>query len=184
MAEDLESETSAASLYAERAARVKDLLLGTVLVLLGIASYRMISQAVVTGLIDNQEVDHATLPKIWGVVLVVLVALWMVRTAFELRDVSREMRARGMRPREMRLQYMFPDLPKTLALRMLITVAALVVYAGFLEVVPFALSTGVFLFVLLLAFGQPISKVMIGLSVGGGIGFHLLFVTALKLPLY
>ena len=184
MREELGAEASGASLYNERAAKVKDLLLGTVLISIGIASYQIISQAVDTGLIENQEVDHATLPKIWGIALVVLVALWMVRSGLELRDVYREMDSRGMRPREMRLQHMFPDLSKTLAFRILITVAALVVYAVFLEVVPFALSTGVFLFVLLLAFGQPINKVTIGLAIGGGISFHLLFVTALKLPLY
>jgi len=177
-------ETTADSLFAEKAARIKDLFLGTVFVFTGLGSYRLISQAGETGLIVNQEVDYSTLPKIWGVALVMLTVLWMLRSALELLQCNRDIKKHDFRNRQITLQGLFPDLTRTVSLRIILSVAALLIYGTLLETVLFGLLTAAFLFIMLLTFGRPINKITIALSVGGGTFFHLFFITMLNLPLY
>ncbi len=176
-------ETTANLLFAEKAARIKDMFLGTVLIFIGVGSYRLISQATETGLIGNQTVNHATLPEIWGVALVGLTAVWMMRLTLELRQCNREIKKHGFHDRKITLQGLFPSLTRNLVLRMMVSVGALFIYATFLESVPFILLTAAFLFVMLMTFGRPITKKTFALAVGGGVVFHFLFVTMLKLPL-
>jgi hypothetical protein len=176
-------ESSTDNILVEKAARIKDLLLVTVIVLIGAFALHSISGTIGTGFVVDQTMDHATLPSIWAVTLVLLTGLWGIQVALQLRRINREIRAKGLQGNVMTPDRLFPQLSKSLIGRIIFTAVALTIYGTFLEIVPFVLLTGIFLFVMLLTFGRPINLITILLATGGGTAFHLLFVTFLKLPL-
>ena len=176
-------DTSQDTLRAEKAARVKDLVIASAIMGVGAYAAISVSGTAGTGFVKDQAMDHTTLPMIWGVMLVLLGGLWGAQVLLDLRHVARELRARGGAGNVFTVTRMFPDLTGGLLARMAVAIVALVVYVMLFEELPFILLTAAFLLITLLTFGRPFGWRTILLSAGGGAAFHGLFVMFLKLPL-
>lgn len=166
-----------------KAARTKDIILALVLITVGLYSGISVLSTKATGFVDDQTMDHTTLPSLWGFFLAGLTALWLIQLITELRTVNTSLGVLDHRANVFSVDRMFPELSKTLILRMIAAFASIIVYAISFEELPFFAITGVFLFVMLLVFGRPLHWRTGALAVGGCILFHFMFVTFLQLPL-
>ncbi|WNJ99222.1 tripartite tricarboxylate transporter TctB family protein [Thalassospiraceae bacterium LMO-JJ14] len=166
-----------------KAARTKDIILALVLIAVGLYGGISVLSTKATGFVDDQTMDHTTLPSLWGFFLAGLTALWLVQLVIELRTVNTSLGVLDHRANVFSIDRMFPELSKTLIGRMIAAVISIAVYAVLFEEMPFALITGVFLFVMLLVFGRPLHWKTGVLALGGCLVFHLMFVTFLQLPL-
>ena len=170
-------------LMSVKTARTKDI--GLALALIGVGLYGGISvlSTKATGFVDEQTMDHTTLPSIWGFGLAALTALWLFQVIMELRVVNTSLRSFEHSANVFSIERMFPELTPLLIARMIAAIAAIGIYAVMFEELPFFLITGVFLFAMLLILGRPLHWKTGALAVIGCAAFHLLFVTFLQLPL-
>lgn len=181
--EDTQKDAAVGELMSTKAARTKDMFLGVALVAVGLYSGISVLSTKATGFVDEQTMDHTTLPSIWGILMAVLSAVWLLQVLSEYRTVNKSLAALGADGKIRSVDQMVPELTGRLLLRMIIAIAAIIVYAVFFEELPFFLITGIFLFVMLLVFGRPFGWQVIILSIIGCAAFHVLFVTFLSLPL-
>ena len=176
-------ESAVNELMSTKAARTKDIALAMVLIGVGLYGGITVLSTKATGFVDEQTMDHTTLPSIWGFLLAGLTALWLVQLIVELRTVNASLTALEHTADVFSVERMFPELSPTLIGRMIAAVLSIIVYAVMFEELPFFAITGVFLFVMLLVFGRPLHWKTAGLAAIGCAVFHVMFVTFLKLPL-
>lgn len=176
-------EPATEKLLVEKSDRIKDLVVGVIIMAVGAYGSASIYGTSATGFVHDQTMDHTTLPSIWGVLIVLLGGLWVIQLALELRHINRSLAAIDHDGTVWSLAGMFPKLSPLLLLRMAAIVFGLVIYALTLETLPFYLITGVFLLYGLIIFGQPLSLKTLAIAIAGAAIFHSLFVLFLKLPL-
>lgn len=170
-------------MLADKAARIKDLVIAVAIVLTGIYGSVSISGTSATGLVGVQAMDHTTLPWIWGMMLILLGALWAFQIFSELLQINKSLKSRGNEISMWSVDRMFPDMSRNLLFRMGVAIIGLIGYAMMFEELPFYLITAAFLFVMLLVFGRPLGPQTALVAIAGGVVFHGLFVIFLKLPL-
>lgn len=170
-------------LMSVKAARTKDIALALTLIGIGLYGGISVLSTKATGFVDEQTMDHTTLPSIWGFGLAALTALWLFQVIIELRTVNTSLRNMDHRANVYSIERMFPGLTPLLIARMCAAVLSIAIYAVSFEEAPFFLITGIFLFVMLLIFGRPLHWKTGALAAVGCAVFHLLFVTFLQLPL-
>lgn len=170
-------------LMSVKAARTKDIALGMTLVCVGLYAGITVLSTKATGFVDEQTMDHTTLPSIWGFLLAALTAIWLAQVIMELRTVNTSLQKLEHKSHVFSIERMFPELKPKLIARMIAAIVSIFVYAWLFEELPFFLITGVFLFIMLLVFGRPLHWKTGALAVVGCAVFHILFVTFLQLPL-
>ena len=178
-----DQDPAVSELMSTKAARTKDIFLGSALIAVGLYASISIQLTETTGFVTDQLMDHATLPSIWGGFLAALTGLWMIQVIIELRHVNKALAALQQKEHVFSIDRMFPALSRTLILRMIASIVAILAYAVMFEEAPFFIITGIFLFVMLLVFGRPLHWKTAGLAAIGSVAFHLMFVTFLQLPL-
>lgn len=176
-------EPATEKLLVEKSDRIKDLIVGAIIMGVGAYGSASIYGTSATGFVHDQVMDHTTLPSIWGVLIVLLVGLWMFQVAVELLHINRSLKELGSDGNVWSPGGMFPKLSPLLLFRMAAIVFGLVIYALMLESLPFYLITGVFLIYGLIIFGQPLGLLTIAIAAAGAAVFHALFVLFLQLPL-
>ena len=176
-------DAAVSKLLSTKASRTKDIILGISLISVGLYASISVQMTESTGLITDQLMNHATLPSIWGGLLAALTSLWLVQVINELRHVNKALGMLGQNDHVFSIDRMFPTLSRTLILRMIASIIAIIVYATMFEEAPFFLITGVFLFVMLLAFGRPLHWKTGMIAAIGCAAFHVVFVNFLQLPL-
>jgi len=158
----------------------KDLALATCLCALGIFALVWIRSTVSTNILVGQDISHATLPSFWSSILAFLALLYGLRAGRDLVTAWRDLRSDGDSGKAAMHAI---SVDWVMVGRLSGTVIALLVYALLLESVPFFVLTTVFLFAVLLIYGQPLRLWTGGLAILGGVCLHALFVEFLKLPL-
>jgi len=176
-------EPATEKLLVEKSDRIKDLVVGTIIVGVGAYGGMSIYGTSATGFVHDQTMDHTTLPSIWGALVVLLGGLWIFQTATELYHINRSLKTLGSDGNVWSLGGLFPNLSPLLLFRMAAIVFGLVIYALTLETLPFYLITGVFLLYGLIIFGQPLGLRTMAIAAAGAAAFHGLFVLFLQLPL-
>lgn len=171
------------NLLSTKASRTKDIILGISLISVGLYASISIQLTESTGLITDQLMNHATLPSIWGGLLAALTSLWMIQVISELCHVNKALGMLGGNDHVFSIDRMFPTISRTLILRMIASIIAIIVYAVMFEEAPFFLITGAFLFAMLLAFGQPLYWKTGLIAAIGCAALHVVFVNFLQLPL-
>lgn len=176
-------ESAINELMSVKAARTKDIAMAAALIATGLYGGISVLSTKATGFVDDQTMDHTTLPSVWGFALAGLTALWLVQLIAELRIVNNSLTNLDHSANVFSIDRMFPELSKTLIARMIAAVLSILIYAVLFEELPFFLITGIFLFAMLLVFGRPLHWKTGALAVGGCVVFHLMFVSFLQLPL-
>lgn len=176
-------ETAINELMSVKAARTKDIALAVVLIAIGLYGGISVLSTKATGFVDDQTMNHTTLPSIWGLLLAGLTALWLLQLVVELKTVNRSLDTLDHSANVFSVRRMFPELSPLLIARMIAAAVSIFIYAVLFEELPFFLITGVFLLIMLLVFGRPLNLRTVMLAGGGCLVFHLMFVTFLQLPL-
>lgn len=176
-------ESAINELMSVKAARTKDIAMAATLIVIGLYGGISVLSTKATGFVDDQTMDHTTLPSVWGFLLAGLTSLWLLQLLAELRTVNTSLANIDHSANVLSIDRMFPELSKTLILRMIAAVISIFIYAVLFEELPFFAITGVFLFIMLLVFGRPLHWKTGVLAIGGCVLFHLMFVTFLQLPL-
>ncbi|RJQ62304.1 MAG: tripartite tricarboxylate transporter TctB family protein [Desulfobacteraceae bacterium] len=165
------------------AEKVKDLVLGIGLLLVGLIALITIRTAEEGTRIDSAaSLTYATMPTIYAWLLILLVAIFVFKTILALRaDRSR------VRPdEEAGPQKAKPDgtvSRKTVFVRTWATLSILLCYVLALEYVHFFILTVLFLAGLFLLYGQRSIRHIAAVSVAGGVLFYFLFIYILNLPI-
>lgn len=158
----------------------KDLALATCLCALGIFALVWIRGTVSTNILAGQDISHATLPSVWSSLLAFLALLYGIQASRTLISAWRDLRAEGDGGKA---AFQAASVDWLMVGRLFGTVIAMTVFALLLEELPFVALTTVFLFAILLIYGQPLRLRTGILAALGGVGFHGLFVEFLNLPL-
>lgn len=123
-----------------------------------------------TGILADDGVTFRTMPALYGWLLLGMASLLAVRGLVALR---RDGLGRFAFDRDTRL----------MVVRIAATLALTVAYVLLIRVLPFALVTFVFLVVMFAVYGQRRPLPIALVSAAGAAAAHLLFITALGLPL-
>ena len=165
--------------------RVKDLLLGSGLLAVGVVALLAIrTPQEQTRISSGAELTYATLPTIYAWILIALVSLYMGKTAFALwksRLTDRRGTPGGI-PEASTPEAAFSS-QRTVILRTAVTLLILLVYVLLLDSVHFFILTVLFLSVLFFVYGQRSIPKIAAVSLVGGAVFYFLFISILKLPI-
>lgn len=155
----------------------KDIVLSIGLIAIGAVALVSIMTTTAERRISGAEVmTFATMPAIYSVFLIALSALFLFGA------IRRSRAADGRKSVEPAGQPVVGPSRRTIALRTVATLVALLAYTLLLEFVHFWILTTVFLAFMFVVFGQR-SPLRIGLvSVLGGTAFYVFFILALSLP--
>lgn len=124
---------------------------------------------------DAGGVTHATMPSIYAAALLILASLLAVHALIRIRRED----DRSRQPEDATAQ----TAPAVSAYRFVGTVAALLVYAGFLGQVPLSILTVGFLFFLFWLYGHRRWLTMAVAAIIGGAAIDVLFIRVLHVPL-
>lgn len=165
----------------QAAALKRDILLCLFFILVGLIALVSINTSGSHGNVaGTQTLSFSTLPNAYAALLLLFSIVILAGSALKLRKATRPDEPRAAQD---------PDDHKpvagrrTILLRTWGTLLLLVAYALLLEWVHFILLTTLFLASLFLLFGRRSPLKVAGIAILGGIGFHLLFIVGLNLPI-
>lgn len=158
---------------------IKELALSSALMIVALSAVLIINATgQQTQVADTESLDFATLPTIYGSILLVLSAI------FFLGSLRQFLSAKQRIPSE-KTESAESDSPSSrlVVTRIVLTLVILVAYVVLLEYVQFLVVTSLFLFAMFWVFGQRSLWKMAALALLGGAGFHGLFIYVLDLPI-
>ena len=163
--------------------KVKDLILGLGLLLVGsIALIAIRTSEGGTRIESAAKLTYATMPTIYAWVLILLVLIFMFKTALAIwseHSFNQQNKDKGsQRPQDKE----FVASQRTILLRTWCTLLILICYVLALEYVHFLILTIIFLAALFFMYGQRSIKKIAAVSVCGGLVYYILFIYILNLP--
>ncbi len=162
--------------------KAKDLLLGASLLAVGLFALFSINTSVQIQISSGRTINFATMPSIWAGLLVFLSLLFIANALSEIL-AERRRRAEGEGEPTSRDTGWYTGNNRITVIRMVGTLVLLIAYIFLLQYANFAALTTIFLFSMFLLYGQTSLKKNAVVAICGGIGFYLLFIYFLKLPI-
>ena len=163
--------------------KIKDLILGLGLLLVGsIALIAIRASEGGTRIESAAKMTYATMPTIYAWVLILLVLIFMFKTAFALwsepsiKQKDNAIPSQGLQEKEIAVPH------KLILFRTWSTLLILLCYVFSLEYVHFLILTILFLAALFILYGQRSIKKIAAVSVSGGLVYYILFIYILNLP--
>lgn len=158
---------------------VKEILLSSALMILALAAVLVINATgQQTRVADTDSLTFATLPTIYGCLLLLLSAIFFAGSLRRfLSDKHRD------HPETTEDAETDSPSSRTVLTRIGLTLVVLVAYVVLLDYVQFLVVTSLFLFVMFWVFGQRSLWKMAALALLGGACFHGLFIYVLDLPI-
>ncbi len=155
-----------------------------VLVLIGLGAYLTVGFAEDTAskFLLRQErnmgsLDYKSLPQIYALALITLCTANIFLMTLKQRR-SEQARDESITPED------GADAQKTrIGTRTVATAALLIAYAAIMPLVPFFVSTSVFLFLLFILYGKTNLKIVLPLTLGGTAFFWFVFIKIASLPI-
>jgi len=163
------------------AAAMRDAALSTTLIVVGIAAIVRVNSVGTSRAVETQTLTHATLPTLYASLLVLLSLMLLAGSVRSILGSRSRAADQGV-PANGRLDRWTAE--STLQrVRWVGTLTLLVVYAVLLPRIHFLLLTTAFLALLFVLYGRRGWLKVVAASVLGGVGFYLLFIVFLDLPL-
>ena len=163
--------------------KIKDLILGLVLLTVGsIALIAIRTSEGGTRIESAAKLTYATMPTIYAWVLIVLVALFMLKTVLAMRSEQPLKRQHEDIAPEKSQEAVAVVSSKTILLRTWGTLFILLCYVLALDYIHFLILTLLFLATLFFLYGQRSIKKITAVSVCGGVVYYFLFIYILNLP--
>lgn len=164
----------------QKGALKRDILLCSFFIFVGVVALVSINTAGGHGNVaGTQTLRFSTLPNVYGGLLVLFSIMILAGSA---RNLLQNRSAQAQKT-----QIDSDNRPvanrRTILMRTWGSAVLLIAYALLLEKVHFILLTTLFLVSLFLLFGQRSPLKVLGLALAGGIGFYLLFIVGLSLPI-
>jgi hypothetical protein len=159
----------------------RDIIISIFLICLAVFAIVVINSGEFVKTIETGSLTHATLPTIYGVLLMLLSGSLLINAVIKVIAFRKQEKAGGTikNPNEKQETGM----TGIFLLRFFGTVAMLVAYAMLLAYVNFIILTVLFLAILFVLYGRK-SPLKIALaSIIGGTAFYILFIAILNLPL-
>lgn len=161
-----------------RTERYKDLLLATLLAMVGIGGFVFVNPTGAEIMIGPGGLSWRTLPFIYSALLLGLVALFALSTLLDLWLIER-----GEEPRSLLGERPAVARDRVADLRRVTTLACLFGYAAALDAFGFVIATFLLLFAMLRVLGRRNHWKNLLVSLVGTLLFWLLFIEILKLPI-
>jgi hypothetical protein len=152
---------------------LRDTAAAVVFIVVGLLAIVLIRRGgVASRIVETQTLTYATLPTLYGALLVILAGILGAGSVLKMRIQRREPPAAEKKGGS-----------RVVRVRTFGTLVLLLAYALLLEHLPFLVLTAAFLAVLFLLYGRRPIWMIACLSVLGGLGFYYLFIYFLNLPL-
>jgi hypothetical protein len=163
--------------------KIKDLILGLVLLTVGsVALIAIRTSEGGTRIESAAKLTYATMPTIYAWVLIVLVALFMLKTLLAMRSEQPLKRQHEDIAPEKSQEAVAVVSSKIILLRTWGTLFILLCYVLALDYIHFLILTLLFLATLFFLYGQRSIKKITAVSVCGGVVYYFLFIYILNLP--
>lgn len=162
--------------------KLKDLALGCFLLIVGIFAFISVNATEQTRISSGKAITYATMPSIWAGLLTLLALLFMANALLEIL-AERQQRNEGEGISHPRAMEWFSGEKRIVIVRTTGTLALLLIYIMLLLHVNFAVLTTAFLFLMFYLYGQTSVIQNAFIAICGGLGFYLLFIYFLKIPL-